>query len=212
MPSRKSLPPATARMLPTEVRIRQVDAASEARKTHFSHMSCMMCSLATAPILPLSNTFAIPRTRSDIEPSRSPKLSDCIGASWTTSRASLSVAAMAQRPPSTRSAPNFLSSTLRCSMPLSSGMMAVCGPTAGANDLIASSRSNALQLSSTTSNVSASLPACTVGGPLDDETGACKLGGALGPDQERHVVAGLQQPAAEIAADGAGADHENTHA
>src|SRR5215213_4098094 len=38
MPSRKSLPPATARMLPTEVRIRQVDAASDARKTHFSHM------------------------------------------------------------------------------------------------------------------------------------------------------------------------------
>src|SRR3954453_24184767 len=92
MPSKKSLPPATARMLPTEVRISEVDAASEARKTHFSHMSCMMCSLATAPILPLSKTFAIARTRSDIEPSRSPKLSDCIGASCTTSRASLSVA------------------------------------------------------------------------------------------------------------------------
>ncbi len=75
------MPPVAARMLPTDVRIRQVDAASEARNTHFSHMSCMMCSLATAPNLPLSNTFAIARTRSDIEPSRSPKLSDCIGAS-----------------------------------------------------------------------------------------------------------------------------------
>src|SRR6266481_5419659 len=49
-------------------------------------------------------------------------------------------------------------------MPLSSGTIAVCGPTAGAKDLIASSRSNALQLSSTTSNFSLNLSACTVGG------------------------------------------------
>ena len=49
-------------------------------------------------------------------------------------------------------------------MPLSSGMMAVCGPTAGANDAIASSRSNALQLSSTASNFSRSVSACTAGG------------------------------------------------
>ena len=49
-------------------------------------------------------------------------------------------------------------------MPLSSGMIDVFGPTAGANDLMASSRSNALQLSSTTSNFSLSLSACTVGG------------------------------------------------
>ena len=33
----------------------------------------------------------------------------------------------------------------------------------------------------------------------------------LGADQERHVAPGLQQPAAEISADGAGTDHENTH-
>src|SRR5216683_1457303 len=45
MPSRKSLPPAAARMLPTDVRIRLVDAASDARNTHFSHMSWMTCSL-----------------------------------------------------------------------------------------------------------------------------------------------------------------------
>ena len=49
-------------------------------------------------------------------------------------------------------------------MPLSSGMIEVFGPTAGAKDLMASSRSNALQLSSTTSNFSLSLSACTVGG------------------------------------------------
>ena len=56
MPSKKSLPPGAARILPTEVRIRLVDAASDARNTHFSHMSCMMCSLATAPKLPPANT------------------------------------------------------------------------------------------------------------------------------------------------------------
>ena len=43
-------------------------------------------------------------------------------------------------------------------------MIDVCGPTAGANDLMASSRSKALQLSSTTSNFSLSVSACTVGG------------------------------------------------
>ena len=151
-------------MLPTEVRIRQVAAASEARNTHFSHMSCMMCSLAVAPKLPLLKTSAMARIRSDILPSRSPKLSDCIGASCTTSRASFSVAAMAQRPPSTRSRPNFWSSASRCDMPLSSGIIEVFGPIAGAKDLMASSRSKALQLNRTTSNLSESLSACTVGG------------------------------------------------
>ena len=38
-----------------------------------------MCSLATEPKLPLAMTSAMARTRSDILPSRSPKLSDCIG-------------------------------------------------------------------------------------------------------------------------------------
>src|ERR1700691_990091 len=51
-------------------------------------------------------------------------------------------------------------------MPLSSGRMAVFGPTAGANDLIASCRSNALQLSSTRSKVLSSVSACTVGGTV----------------------------------------------
>ena len=99
-------------------------------------------------------------------------------------------------------------------------MIAVFGPTAGAKDLMASSRSNALQLSSTTSNFSASLSACTVGGffsvtvagrALDDEAGGREFGGALRPNQECHIVSGLQQPAAEISADGSGADHENAH-
>ena len=40
------------------------------------------------------------------------------------------VAAMAQRPPSTRSFPNLASSVSRCFMPLSIGMIAVLGPTA----------------------------------------------------------------------------------
>ena len=43
-------------------------------------------------------------------------------------------------------------------------MIAVFGPTAGAKDVMASARSNALQLSSTTSNFPVSLSACTVGG------------------------------------------------
>src|SRR5271168_1745984 len=51
-------------------------------------------------------------------------------------------------------------------MPLSSGRMAVFGPTAGANDLTASSRSNALQLSSMRSKVLSSLSACTFGGAV----------------------------------------------
>ena len=106
-------------------------------------------------------------------------------------------------------------------MPLSSGMIAVFGPTAGANDLIASSRSKALQLSSTTSNFSLSLSACTVGGFFSVTSPAGLLitrpalassACAFRPHQEGDVLAGLQQPAAEIAADRAGADHENAHA
>src|SRR5580704_11952830 len=164
MPSRKSLPPGAARMMPSGARIRLVEAAIEARNVHFSHMSCSTFSLATEPKLPLRKISATARTRSVILPSRSPKVSDCIGCSCTTSRLSLSVTAIAQRPPSTRSRPNFPSSTSSCSMPLSSGMIEVSAPTAGAKDLIASSRSNALQLNSTTSNFSFRTSACTVGG------------------------------------------------
>ena len=46
----------------------------------------------------------------------------------------------------------------------------------------------------------------------DDQPGLRQLRGAPRPHQEGHVAAGLQQPAAEIAADRAGADHEDTHA
>src|SRR6185312_3690279 len=45
----------------------------------------------------------------------------------------------------------------------------------------------------------------------DHEAGGRKFARALRPHQERDVTAGLQHPAAEISADGAGTDHENTH-
>src|SRR3982074_2690838 len=82
-------------------------------------------------------------------------------------------------------------------MPLSSGMIEVCGPTAGANDLIASSRSNALQLNNTTSNFLLRLSACTAGG---FSSGTSPLGLLI-----------TRPPPAKNPADGAGADHENTH-
>ena len=105
-------------------------------------------------------------------------------------------------------------------MPLSSGMIAVCGPTAGANDLIASSRSNALQLNSTTSNFSVELVGLhgrrifqrhVAVRAFDHEAGVGQFAGAPRADQKGHIAAGLQHPAAEISADGAGADHENAH-
>ena len=77
----KSVPPGAATILPTAARIRHVEAASEARNTHFSHISWTMFSLAEEPKLPLAMVPAIARTRSDSLPSRSPKLSDCIGLS-----------------------------------------------------------------------------------------------------------------------------------
>ncbi len=46
---------------------------------------------------------------------------------------------------------------------------------------------------------------------FDHEPLGRQLGGAPLPHQKRHVTAGLDQPAAEIAADRAGADHEDTH-
>src|ERR1700680_1814040 len=47
--------------------------------------------------------------------------------------------------------------------------------------------------------------------PAHDRKSARKLCGAPRPHQERHVVAGFEQPRAEIAADRAGADNENPH-
>jgi hypothetical protein len=95
-------------------------------------------------------------------------------------------------------------------MPFSIGMIELFGPTAGANDLMASSRSNALQLSSGLHGRWI-LQRHVAVRALDDEARARQLAGAPRPDQEGDVTAGLQQPATEIAADGAGADHENTH-
>src|SRR5580693_7708335 len=62
MPSRKSLPPGTARIMPIGARIRLVEAAFDARKTHFSHMSCRMVSLAAPSKLQLLTTSAMART------------------------------------------------------------------------------------------------------------------------------------------------------
>src|ERR1700712_1545778 len=107
MPSKKSLPPGAARIMPIGARIRLVEAAIDARNTHFSHMSCRTASLAAPPKLQLPTTSAMARTRSDILPSRSPKPSDCTGPSWTTSRFSFSVTAVRQSPPSTWPAPTF---------------------------------------------------------------------------------------------------------
>src|SRR3984893_10793219 len=46
---------------------------------------------------------------------------------------------------------------------------------------------------------------------LDDEAGAGEFSRAQRADQKGHVLAGLQHPAPEISADGAGTDHENAH-
>ena len=45
----------------------------------------------------------------------------------------------------------------------------------------------------------------------DHQTGLRQLGRAPLPDQECHVPAGAQQPAAVVTADAAGSDHENPH-
>ena len=99
-------------------------------------------------------------------------------------------------------------------------MIDVFGPTAGANDLMASSRSNALQLSTTTSKLSLMrvglhgrrvLQRDVAVRALDHEAGGGELARALRAHQESDVAAGLQHSSAEIAADRAGADYENAH-
>ena len=100
-------------------------------------------------------------------------------------------------------------------------MIEVCGPTAGAKDLIASVEIE--RLAAQQHDVEFFLDRVGLHcrrifqrdvavRALDDEAGGGKFGRALRPHQERDVAPGLQQPAAEISADGAGADHENAHA
>src|SRR5262249_51041549 len=48
-------------------------------------------------------------------------------------------------------------------------------------------------------------------GAADDEPGLGQLFGAARPHQKRDVAAGFLEPAAEITAERAGADHQNTH-
>jgi hypothetical protein len=82
---------------------------------------------------------------------RWPKTSACVWLRCRTVPSGASVAAIWQRPPSTRGAPNVASSRSRCDMPFNTGSTFVPAAIAGAIAAIASSRSNALQLSSTTS-------------------------------------------------------------
>ena len=60
---------AIMQLLPTGARIRVVEAASEARNTHFSHISCMICSLAAALKLPRWEISKMARTRAELPPS-----------------------------------------------------------------------------------------------------------------------------------------------
>lgn len=70
-----SWPPGDATISPMGARIRQVAPASVARKTHFSHISCTIWSLTLASKPALSRVPATSRMRSEITPSRSPKVS-----------------------------------------------------------------------------------------------------------------------------------------
>ena len=123
--------------------------AKEDRNTHFSHMSCMMVPLARPP--QPAKAAASAAVRSDALPSRSPSSSAAPSPRCRIVPSGSSVAAIWHCPPSTDPAPNRASSTSRCRIPFSNGRMAVPGPAAGANDVIASSRSYALQLSTTAS-------------------------------------------------------------
>ena len=107
---------------------------------------------------------AIASTRGDRPPARSPNASRWMSLTWAIRPASSSFAEMKHDPPSTRPGPNRASSASRCRMPLSSGTTAVSGPTAGAKDSIAPSRSYALHDRITTSNGSRRSAARTVGG------------------------------------------------
>ena len=63
----KSVPPGDAQISPMAARIRQVLPASEARKTHFSHISCrisvLACALNRAPSIRVRNRLYPVRQR-----------------------------------------------------------------------------------------------------------------------------------------------------
>ena len=136
-----SRPPGAATMSPTGARISEVPDASEARNTHFSHISSTMRSLARGAKLAPAKVSSIAVIRSVRLPSRSPKVRP-----WTSLRCVIvplgaSVTPITHWPPNTRAAPKRSSRRSRWAMPLRSGRMAVSAPIAGAHDAIASSRS-----------------------------------------------------------------------
>src|ERR1039458_9723974 len=163
--STRSAPPSATEISPMAPRIRHVLPARVARNTHFSHMSSRIVALACASNRDPSVRFSMAFTRSDIVPSRSPNESECASFRCTISCLSLRVAAIVHWPPSTRVRPNRSSRISRWRIPLRSGTIAVSGPTAGAKDAIASSRSYAFTLSSTRSNGSAMFSARTARAP-----------------------------------------------
>ena len=133
--------------------------AAVAMNTHFSHISCRMLSASRASKPALRIAAAMVSIRGDREPSSSPKLIACQSLRWTTAPSAPRVVEMAHCPPSTRSGPKRSASRSMCRMPFRSGRIAVAGPTALAKDVIAPSRSKALQLSTTRSNGSSGSPA-----------------------------------------------------
>ena len=194
--------------------------AAVAMNTHFSHISCRISSLSRASKPALRIAEAMASIRGDREPSSSPKLSACQSLRWTTAPSAPSVVEMAHCPPSTRSGPKRSMSRSMCRMPFKSGKIAVAGPTALAKDVIAPSRSNALQLRTTRSNGSVRFSCSTIGGEArwKSPTGLRivrpvlrKLGGPTRTNEKRHVATGVQQTPAEIAADRARSDNKNSH-
>ncbi len=153
-----------ATISPTVARIRHVIPAAAAMKTHFSHISCRIVSLDLPSNVARLNTAAMACTRSDRAPFRSPNSSVWTSLRWTTVPLASSVEEITHSPPNRCFGPNRPSRISRCRIPLSSGRIAVSGPTAGAKASMAPLRSYALQLSSTTSKGSRNSSASTHAG------------------------------------------------
>ena len=219
-PSRHRRAPA-ATMSPIGARIRQVMPATDAMNTHFSHISCMIVALAWPESWRRQTLRQLPRCEAW---ARRPARRTQAGAASFRCRmrpSASSVVEIAHSRPVRAPAPNRCSSRSTCRIPLSSGRIAVSGPTAGATDSIASSRSYALQLSTITSNG----PVQPVGGDaggagrstspslLRDRPARSARAAAARRGRTRNVTSrpACQQPAAEIAADRAGADNQDIH-
>jgi hypothetical protein len=106
-----------------------------------------------------------------------------------------------------------------CFIPLSSGNIAVFGPTAGANESIAR---QIVGLAAQQDQIERRLKLIrkdrrrlrdghVATRAADDQSGLRQLFGAARPHQKCHVAAGLLEPTAEIAAKRARADYQNAH-